>query len=908
MLKFGSPLRSFVVLALAVAALAVPARLFAQAPTFSALVQTPVTVGSGFPDDATVGDINGDGKLDAMIPGINGLRMLLGNGDGTFVDQVSGMADVTSSNVVNLPLGLMGFLPRPIGGIGGLGGGIKTVDVNLDGKLDLVSVTSAGINFTNYSFVSVLINSGVNDANGVPQFTTTHHWMPVLGVRPVTVGDLNGDTWPDFIIGTCCNGIQVWTSNSGNGSFTPGQTFSLTPGVGGPAVGQGVIADLNGDGRADYVVSSDQNGGANIFFGNGNGTLQTPGTFLPNGAASVAVADVNGDGRPDLLMGNKGLGSEGLYVYLNSGGGAFGAPALTAIPGFSTNFSGGCSVVVADMNGDGNLDAVLSNTNSNSIAVLRGDGNGGFNAPDTFPASTFPTFLFVGDFTGDGKLDIGVDLRNSRAFGVLTNTTVFANPATMFFTDALTGSTSPNLATIPAGKYGYTPSGLQRLQSSSTTDRPMVTTALGTYLTASNFTAEVTLNLSSPDLAYFGFGRTEPDPLYFNEPTPSFLFRVHRNWTGYSGIQAWPTTFATGFNDPSHFFGFPAGNSLPDYGGGSLTLMITKDGDTLTMSIPGMGASKTFSISQYSAAMGLNGTNARIFFGNTSAGSVFSDLKIYESLPDTTPPVISGPGDISMEATGPGGAEVTFTATAEDDVDGPVDVEATPPSGSLFAIGDTTVDLSAVDAAGNDATASFTVTVEDTTPPVITSVSGDLTAEATSAAGAIVSYAAAAATDAVGVVSITYSHASGATFPIGATTVTVTATDAAGNASSAEFVVTVHDTTAPAIGSVTPSQATLWPPNHQMVAIDVAAAATDAVGVTSLKIIAVASSEPDNGLGDGDTAGDAVITGPLSVNLRAERGGKGAGRTYTITVEARDAAGNTSTKTCTVFVPKSKGK
>ena len=74
-----------------------------------------------------------------------------------------------------------------------------------------------------------------------------------------------------------------------------------------------------------------------------------------------------------------------------------------------------------------------------------------------------------------------------------------------------------------------------------------------------------------------------------------------------------------------------------------------------------------------------------------------------------------------------------------------------------------------------------------------------------------------------------------------------------------------------------------------------------------LKIIWVTSSEPDNGLGDGDTAGDAVITGLLSVNLRAERAGKGNGRTYTITVEARDEAGNASTKTCTVFVPKSQG-
>ncbi len=118
----------------------------------------------------------------------------------------------------------------------------------------------------------------------------------------------------------------------------------------------------------------------------------------------------------------------------------------------------------------------------------------------------------------------------------------------------------------------------------------------------------------------------------------------------------------------------------------------------------------------------------------------------------------------------------------------------------------------------------------------------------------------------------------------------------------------IKDTTAPVITSVSTNAPALWPPNHRMVAVTVGAAASDLVGVTSLKIVSVTSSEPDNGLGDGDTAGDIQVTGDLTLNLRAERAGKGNGRTYTITVEARDAAGNASTKTCTVFVPKSQGK
>ena len=71
--------------------------------------------------------------------------------------------------------------------------------------------------------------------------------------------------------------------------------------------------------------------------------------------------------------------------------------------------------------------------------------------------------------------------------------------------------------------------------------------------------------------------------------------------------------------------------------------------------------------------------------------------------------------------------------------------------------------------------------------------------------------------------------------------------------------------------------------------------------VCSLK--SVTSDEPENGLGDGDTAPDIQITGPFAVDLRAERAGGGDGRTYTITVECTDVSGNISTGITTVEVP-----
>jgi hypothetical protein len=174
--------------------------------------------------------------------------------------------------------------------------------------------------------------------------------------------------------------------------------------------------------------------------------------------------------------------------------------------------------------------------------------------------------------------------------------------------------------------------------------------------------------------------------------------------------------------------------------------------------------------------------------GNSSSGSFTVMVR------DTTAPVLSVPADVTVEATSAAGATATFAATATDAV-GPVTITYSRQSGSVFPLGTTTVTVTATDGAGNSSSGSFTVTVRDTTAPVL-SVPADVTVEATSAAGATATFAA-TATDAVGPVTITYSRQSGSVFPLGTTTVTVTARDAAGNSSTKSFKVIVVDTTPP---------------------------------------------------------------------------------------------------------------
>jgi hypothetical protein len=86
-------------------------------------------------------------------------------------------------------------------------------------------------------------------------------------------------------------------------------------------------------------------------------------------------------------------------------------------------------------------------------------------------------------------------------------------------------------------------------------------------------------------------------------------------------------------------------------------------------------------------------------------------FRTHVAAPDITPPLLTVPPGIAADATAPTGKTVTYPALATDNVDGPIPVTCNPASGSLFGIGDTVVTCSATDAAGNTASASFTVHV-----------------------------------------------------------------------------------------------------------------------------------------------------------------------------------------------------
>ena len=234
---------------------------------------------------------------------------------------------------------------------------------------------------------------------------------------------------------------------------------------------------------------------------------------------------------------------------------------------------------------------------------------------------------------------------------------------------------------------------------------------------------------------------------------------------------------------------------------------------------------------------------------------------------DTTAPnvVLNGEADVTVPS---GSAFADPGATATDLVDGAVAVLVEGAVNTAVP-GAYTLTYTATDAALNRGTAIRRVTVVDSAPPALT-LPAPITAEATGPTGALVTYTATALDAVSGAVTPTCAPASGATFPLGTTTVTCSATDGATNVASGSFTVTVRDTFAPTI--TVPANISVEETGPAGTPVTYVATATDLVSVSLVPVCAPASG----------------TTFPLG--------------TTTVACTATDGAGNAASKSFTVTV------
>jgi uncharacterized protein (TIGR03437 family) len=227
----------------------------------------------------------------------------------------------------------------------------------------------------------------------------------------VVLADLNGDGKPDIVVSDLEASSTVGDQgdiavllNKGDGSFQPPVKY---------AAGNGPInvqvADVNGDGKPDIITADNSGGTVSVLLGNGNGTFATA-KSIPAGAApqGVILADFNGDGKLDIAVGQDG---GGISVLIGNGSGGFGAPVN------STTGVGPWYLAAYDFDGDGKLDLAINHGFDAEVAILRGKGDGTFTPVGMYAVDAEPTSLVVTDFNNDGIPDLVVASGNPALLG-----------------------------------------------------------------------------------------------------------------------------------------------------------------------------------------------------------------------------------------------------------------------------------------------------------------------------------------------------------------------------------------------------------------------------------------------------------------------------------------------------------
>jgi len=409
--------------------------LLGQSVVFTNLSQlsvgmTPGSTATGF---FTIG-----GKLDLVVAdeGAAKLSILRGFGNGFFTSFSNQSTSISPRAVV-------------------------TGDFDQDGRMDLAVANYAS------NTVSVFVTTGPGTFRTEPDLVTQ-------GPSAIAVADFNGDGRPDLAVAeTNSNTIAIFLG-IGMGRFQQ-TVYRFSTGRRPVSV---ALGDFDEDGKLDLAVANQDSNSVSILRGLGNGTFRPALEYsagpLP---AYVTVGDFNNDGHLDLAFANQTGYSTGTVTVLQGLGNATFRSPLSFEVGSNPSF-----VTSADLNLDGRLDLAVADTGTNTISVLLGvpsaDGNMTFKPRQVFEVGSAPAWITVADLNGDGLPDLVVTNSRSGTVQTLINHSARGNvtiTSVMSAASLLAGSIAPGEMIIVSGS-GFGPGQLITVQL---TDTFFVSTALG---------------------------------------------------------------------------------------------------------------------------------------------------------------------------------------------------------------------------------------------------------------------------------------------------------------------------------------------------------------------------------------------------------------------------------------------
>jgi hypothetical protein len=333
---------------------AVSSGTYTQLFGWGTFVDSGQSLGSNPSIDIKLGDVDGDGDLDAFVANVSyqANKVWLNDGNGTFTDSGQNLG---SSSSYGLVLG----------------------DMDGDGDIDAFVANFGSAN-----------RVWLNDGNGF--FTDSGQNLGSSNSYGIALGDIDCDGDLDAFVANAINQAnKVWL-NDGSGTFTDsGQSLgnSSSAGI--------ALGDVDGDSDLDAFVAN--SGNNKVWLNDGSGTFTDSGQSLGSSSSyGIALGDMDGDGDLDAFVAN--YSSQANSVWLNDGNGTFIDSGQSL--GSSSSFDG----ALGDVDGDGDLDAFVTNS-PGANKVWLNDGSGNFSDSGQSLGSAGSKSAALGDIDGDSDLD-----------------------------------------------------------------------------------------------------------------------------------------------------------------------------------------------------------------------------------------------------------------------------------------------------------------------------------------------------------------------------------------------------------------------------------------------------------------------------------------------------------------------